>query len=183
MDIDVGSKIKTIRKKKNMSIASLASQSGISAGMISQIENRKVVPSITVMWKIAKTLGVNIGYFFDETIDQLPNPVVRKDERKKILIGKSKCLYEMLTPDLNRKIEYLLITLEAKSEKTRDFVNHEGEECGYVIQGVLKVHLQDTVYDLYEGDSISFNSNIPHYFENAGEGKCISIWAMTPPSF
>lgn len=183
MDIDVGSKIKTIRKKMKMSIATLATQSGISAGMISQIENRKVVPSITVMWKIAKTLGVNIGYFFDETVEQLPNPVVRKDERKKILIGKSKCLYEMLTPDLNRKIEYLRITLDGQSEKTSDFLNHEGEECGYVIQGVLKVHLQDTVYDLYEGDSISFNSSIPHYFENAGEGKCISIWAMTPPSF
>lgn len=183
MDIDVGSKIKSIRKKMKMSIAALANQSGISAGMISQIENRKVVPSITVMWKIAKTLGVNIGYFFDETVDHLPNPVIRKDERKKILIGKSKCVYEMLTPDLNRKIEYLLITLEGQSEKTSDFVNHEGEECGYVIEGTLKVHLQDKVYVLYEGDSISFSSTIPHYFENAGEGKCVSIWAMTPPSF
>lgn len=183
MDIDVGSKIKEIRKKMKMSIAVLAAQSGISAGMISQIENRKVVPSIAVMWTIAKTLGVNIGYFFDETIECLPNPVVRKDERKKITIGKSKCLYEMLTPDLNRKIEYLLITLEHESQKTRDFVIHEGEECGYVINGVLKVYLGDTVYVLHEGDSISFNSSTPHYFENAGEGKCVSIWAMTPPSF
>lgn len=183
MDIDVGSKIKSIRKKMKMSIATLATQSGISAGMISQIENRKVVPSITVMWKIAKTLGVNIGYFFDESVEPLPNPVVRKTERKKILIGESKCLYEMLTPDLNRKIEYLLITLENESEKTRGFLSHEGEECGYVMKGILKVHLGDKVYVLSEGDSISFNSTIPHYFENAGEGKCISIWAMTPPSF
>ncbi|SNS29555.1 transcriptional regulator, XRE family with cupin sensor [Anaerovirgula multivorans] len=183
MDIDVGSKIRAIRQEKKMSIAALARQSGISAGMISQIENRKAVPSITVMWTIAKTLGVNIGYFFDETVEDLPNPVVRKDERKKILIGKSKCLYEMLTPDLNRKIEYLLITLEYESQKTRDFLNHEGEECGYVINGVLKVHLGNTVYVLHEGDSISFNSSIPHYFENASEGKCVSIWAMTPPTF
>ncbi|WP_432665718.1 cupin domain-containing protein [Wukongibacter baidiensis] len=183
MDIDVGSKIREIRKKMKMSIATLAKQTGVSSGMISQIENRKVVPTVTVMWKIAKALDVNIGYFFNEIVEPLPNPVVRKDERKKMLIGNSKCLYEMLTPDLNRKIEYLLITLEDQSETTTDFVHHEGEECGYVIEGVLRVYLGDKEYLLSEGDSISFSSDIPHYYENAGEGKCISIWAMTPPSW
>lgn len=180
MDIDVGSKIKALRSELKMSIAVLSDNTGVSKSMISQIENRKVVPTITVMWKIAKALNVNISYFFDEEDEVEANPVVRKDERKKITVGNSSSVYELLTPDTNRKLQYLLITLD---EHKNDYVTHSGEECGYVIQGIMKVHLDGKIYTLYEGDSISFKSDTPHYYENGGEGKCVSIWAMTPPSW
>ena len=180
MDIDVGSKIKALRNELKMSIAVLADITGVSKSMISQIENRKVVPTITVMWKIAKALNVSISFFFDEEDEKEANPVVRKDERKKITVGNSSSVYELLTPDTNRKLQYLLITLD---EHKNDYVTHSGEECGYVIQGTMKVHIDGKVYILNEGDSISFKSDIPHYYENGGEGKCVSIWAMTPPSW
>ena len=64
INIDVGLKIRNLRKSKNLSIANLSEYTGLSAGLISQIERNKVVPSIKVMWKIAKELNVNIGYFF-----------------------------------------------------------------------------------------------------------------------
>lgn len=180
MDIDVGSKIKALRSELKMSIAVLSDITSVSKSMISQIENRKVVPTITVMWKIAKALNVSISYFFDEEDEKESNPVVRKNERKKITVGDSSSVYELLTPDTNRKLQYLLITLD---EHNNDYVTHSGEECGYVIQGIMKVHIDGKVYILNEGDSISFKSDIPHYYENGGEGKCISIWAMTPPSW
>ncbi len=109
--------------------------------------------------------------------------IVRKDDRKIIKIGNSNRTYEMLVPDLNRKIEFLQITIKGKESKTFDFVNHKGEECGVVIKGSIKVVMSDKSYTLNEGDSISFNSNTPHRLENVNDEESISIWAMTPPSF
>lgn len=182
MHIDVGKKIKELRKNLALTIASLAEKSEISASMISQIENGKVVPTVIVMWKIANALNVSVGYFFEEE-GQLRNPVVKKDDRKKIVIGKSSRTYEMLTPDQQGKIEFLMITIRADEEKARDFVAHEGEECGYVLKGKMKITVGDQTFLIGEGDSITFQSTIPHKYDNVGEGDCVSIWAMTPPSF
>ncbi len=183
MEIHVGSKIKSLRKEKQFTIADLAELAGISSSMISQIENDKVVPTIIVMWKISKALEVNVGYFFDEEDSTFVNPVVRKHDRKRLSIGKSNRLYEMLVPDLNRKIEFLLITIKTNDTEYKDQIAHEGEECGHILKGTMRVHIDEQVYILEEGDSISFDSSIPHRYENIGDCDCVSIWAMTPPSF
>ena len=66
LEIDIGSKIKGIRKEKGISIAELSKKSGVSAGLISQVERNAVNPSVATLWKISKSLNVSIGYFFDE---------------------------------------------------------------------------------------------------------------------
>lgn len=183
MDINIGSKVRELRKEKKITMSDFAILADVSASMISQIERDLVTPSITVMWKISKALDVNIGYFFEEENENEEKMIVRKEDRKIIKIGNSNRIYEMLVPDLNRKIEFIQITIKGKESKTLDFVNHEGEECGVVIKGSIKIVMNDKSYILNEGDSISFNSNIPHRFENASDEESISIWAMTPPSF
>lgn len=92
-------------------------------------------------------------------------------------------MYELLSPDLNRKIEFLYITIKPGDYSSKDLVTHEGEECGIVIKGRLMVKMKDKEYILEEGDSIYFDSTIPHKYINIGDEECISIWAMTPPSF
>lgn len=183
MEINIGEKIKKLRKEKGMSITELAEQSQLSPGLISQIERNIVTPTIVSLWKIAQSLQVSIGYFFDEDIKDLPNPVVKKNNRKKMIISNNSAIYELLSPDLNRKIEFLYITLKAGDYSSKDFVTHEGEECGIVIKGRLMVKMKDKEYILEEGDSIYFDSTIPHRYINVGDEECISIWAMTPPSF
>ena len=62
-------------------------------------------------------------------------------------------------------------------------MTHEGEECGFVLQGTLTVLLDGREYRLYEGDSIYFRSTIPHKYLNLGQEDCVSVWAMTPTFF
>lgn len=62
----IGPKIRELRKSKKLSIADLSNMSGLSTGLISQIERDKVVPSITAMLNIVNALDVTMGYFFDE---------------------------------------------------------------------------------------------------------------------
>ncbi|RKD31948.1 cupin domain-containing protein [Thermohalobacter berrensis] len=183
MEINIGSKIRSLRKSMNMSISDLSKKSGISTGLISQIERNMVVPSIESLWKISKGLNVSIGYFFNEKNKVPINPIVRKDQRKKIITANSNAIYELLVPDLNRKIEFLYITIEPGDSTTKELIQHEGEECGIVIKGKLLIKTELKDYILEEGDSIYLDSSTPHRYINIGDKPCISIWAMTPPSF
>lgn len=185
MNVDVGKKIRELRKIKGFSITDLSQKSGLSTGLISQIERNMVVPSIKVMWKIANILEVNIGYFFDENNENTEEKiVVRKNLRKSINTNDFTKSYELLMPNLyNKSIEFLLITLNKETKKNKELVTHKGEECGYIVKGKMKVILENKEYILEEGDSFYFNSKIPHVYENYGYKECILVCAMTPPSF
>lgn len=185
MNIDIGKKIRELRKSKKFSIIDLSQESGLSTGLISQIERNMVVPSIKVMWKIANVLEVNIGYFFDEDDENIEEKiVVRKNQRKSINTNDSTKSYELLMPNLNNKsIEFILITLNKETKINKELVSHKGEECGYIIEGTMKIILEDKEYILEKGDSFYFDSKIPHVYENYGDETCVLVCAMTPPSF
>lgn len=185
MNIDIGKKIRELRKNKKFSIIDLSQESGLSTGLISQIERNMVVPSIKVMWKIANVLEVNIGYFFDEDDENIEEKiVVRKNHRKSINTNDSTKSYELLMPNLNNKsIEFILITLNKETKINKELVSHKGEECGYIIEGKMKIILENKEYILEEGDSFYFDSKIPHVYENYGDETCVLVCAMTPPSF
>ena len=88
MEINIGEKIKELRKEKGLSIAELANRSELSQGLISQIERNMVTPSIVSLWKIAQSLQVSVGYFFDEEPKDITNPVVKKNQRKRKAVNK-----------------------------------------------------------------------------------------------
>lgn len=185
MNIDLGQKIRELRKSRKFSITDLSQESGLSTGLISQIERNIVVPSIKVMWKIANVLEVNIGYFFEEDDENIEEKiVVRKNHRKSINTNDYTKAYELLMPNLNNKsIEFILITLNEETKVNQDLVSHKGEECGYIIEGKMKIILENKEYILEKGDSFYFDSKIPHVYENYGDEKCVLVCAMTPPSF
>lgn len=184
MNVDIGKKIRELRTGKGMTIAELAKNAELSVGIISQIERNMVSPSIVSLWKIAKCLGVSVGFFFEEVNDENANPVVRHNERRRIYTSNNKAVYQLLSNELcNKKIEFLHITIEPGDEAGNKFLTHDGEECGIVIKGSLKVITDAGEYLLEEGDSIYFASTTPHKYVNTGKETSISIWAMTPPNF
>ena len=179
--MELGEKIRLLRQKQKISIDQLSEMTSLSKGLISQIERDLTGPSVASLWKISKALNVTMNYFFDEYEDI--NQIVRKDERKKILMSKSDRVYELLSPNLKKQIEMLWIEILPNESSTEDLISHEGEECGVVIKGTLRVLSGDKIYDLNEGDSIYLDSTIPHRYMNVGHELSVSVWAMVPPSF
>lgn len=164
-----------------MSIEQLSKISGLSMGLISQMERNITTPSVWSLWEVAKALDVRINYFFDEYDKSLP--IVKKNSRKTITLPNSNVTYELLSPNLKKKIEFLLVKIEPGMCTSYEQISHEGEECGYVVKGTMKVKWGSKEYVLEEGDSIYLDSNVPHRYINVGEDTVISVWAMTPPSF
>ncbi len=181
--MQLGNKIRELRIKKRMKITQLAELTGLSTGLISQIERDLVGPSVDSLWKISKGLGVSIGYFFDGESSIEKNPIVKKNKRKTMKLPDANAIYELLSPDLNRKIEFIRIIMNPGDTNTEGLVSHEGEECGLVLKGKMLIKHGDKEYILEEGDSIYLDSSVPHRYINIGDELAISIWAMTPPSF
>lgn len=178
-----GSRLRELRKNKNISIAELSKLSDVSTGLISQIEREMVIPSVVSIWRLAQALDTNINYFFDED-DVDDKVIIRKNDHRTVILHSNSSYYKLLSP---ASPEHLLdmteITLKSGCAYEQNPLTHDGEECGYVLKGELVVLLGGKEYVLEEGDSIYFNSTVPHKYINRGDEDCISIWAMTPAFF
>jgi len=167
-EIRVGEKIKELRERKGFSLKEMADLTGFSTALLSQMENHLVSPSLGTIIKLARTLGVKVGDFLGESEGE-PFAIVRKDERKNVSRFASKdgvkygYSYESLGFDKkDRHMEPFIVTLEPATVKTSKTSAHEGEEFIFVLEGEMEVILGNHTDILYPGDSIYYDSNIPH---------------------
>ena len=179
--MSIGTRIRSIRTLRGLTSAELAQAAGVSRGLISQLELDRANPSIDTLRRIAAALESPIAAFFDEA--RANGVVVRKDERRTMRIPRSGLTYQLLSPDLNRQIEFILIELEPGQGGTRAAYGHAGEEAALVLEGELHVWIGEEEHVLDAGDSISFNSGVPHRVANVGERRTVIVSAITPPSF
>ena len=187
---DIFASIKKIRKSKGITLQEMSNRIGISVNHLSQIERGKTNPSIGTLKKITNALGVAFMSLGNEengrsspSENQKKAEVVRHDMRKMLVYPKSKTKVYLLTPDLQRQLEVILSDSEPEEQGPEEWYSHVGEEFGFVLEGELEVTVDDEVYVLREGDSISFRSHLPHRMKRIGEAPCKSIWVVTPPSF
>ena len=167
-EVRVGEKIKQLREKKGLSLKEVADATGFSTALLSQMENHLVSPSLGSIIKLAKALEVRVGDFLGETQGE-PFAIVRKDERKTVSRFASKegvsygYSYESLGFEKkDRRMEPFIVTLEPATLKTSKTSAHEGEEFIFVLEGEMEVILGNHTDILYPGDSIYYDSNIPH---------------------
>jgi transcriptional regulator with XRE-family HTH domain len=167
-EIRVGEKIKSLRERKGLSLKEAADLTGFSTALLSQMENQLVSPSLGAMIKLANALGVKVGDFLGDTQGE-PFTIVRKDERKNVSRFASKegvkygYSYESLGYEKkNRHMEPFIVTLEPATVKNAKTSVHEGEEFIFVLEGEMEVILGNHTDVLSPGDSIYYDSTIPH---------------------
>ncbi len=179
----VGNEVRRLRKLQRLTLEQLAEASGVSIGLLSQIERGRGNPSFSTLVQVAHGLGIPVARLVAG--EQMTSPVVRKVDRRRLDQGGSDegIVAELLTPRLDSALEVIRIATEpGYSSEDTPFV-HEGEEFGIVLEGVQAVNLGGTRYMLEAGDSISYSSAIPHWYENPGDVTSVSLWVVTPPSF
>ena len=177
----LGRLVRSIRVGHGMSIEGLAKVAGVSAGGISQIERGVGNPAFTTLVKMAYGMGVPVGSFM-RTDQEEVGLVVRKDRRKR-LVAREGLIYELLTPDLQRRLEVLRVQMACGFDNTeRPFV-HEGEECVHMVEGELLIYIDGDEYHLEEGDTITYDPTSPHWYRNPFSRPAVIFSAVTPPSF
>jgi transcriptional regulator with XRE-family HTH domain len=188
----VGPRLRRHREQAGLLIAEVARRAGFSGGYISLVERDLTNPSVSALKRITDAIGIPLASLFADPepgptppveIDGEPAAVVRANRRKVIIYPGSSIRHEMLSPDLKRKIEFLQATVPPGAGSGDEPYQHEGEEIGVVVRGQLECLVGGKVYHLTDGDSIYFESHVPHSWRNAGETPLEIIWVSTPPTF
>lgn len=166
---DVGEKIRAIREKLNISIEELALRSNLDVVQIKQIEDNGYLPSLSPLIKIARSLGVSLGTFVDDT-EQI-GPVVTLSEEKnkgasfsnKNLKARSHMDFFVLASDkAGRHMEPFIVDIQPGDANDYMLSSHEGEEFIYVLDGAIEINYGKEVYVLNTGDSIYYDSIVNH---------------------
>lgn len=179
----LGKRIREIRQKKGMTLNQLASQIDATASYISQVERNIIEPSLASLRRIAVVLEVPLFTFLHE--DAIDPVVVRKSERKKLTLPESSITYEFVTPmvadkKVMPKMEIIYFTLAPKSWTSDENINHEADECIFVIEGELEIYLEDKKYCLLAGDSIYIKEHTSHRFYNPTNEIVTGLSNITP---
>jgi quercetin dioxygenase-like cupin family protein len=149
---------------------------------LSQIERNLLTPTVGTLKRIATALGIPTGQLIapDAGTTRTMVSVLRKHERKRVAFPQSSITYELLMPDFRRRASALWLVGNPGAE-SGPAQSHEGEDIVIVLNGRLSVDVAGTWYELKEGDSICFNSELPHRWCNRGARIAQAIWISSPP--
>src|SRR3954467_7709291 len=166
----VGVRIKALREAMGLSLRDLAERSGVSAPMLSQVERGETSPTLAVASRIAAGLELTLSQLL--RLDEAEGvTVVPASDRLGVRRGGHS--YEVATPALpGQRAELTIHTLEpgAATGGPGDPPMHEpgSRETALVTDGQVRMVCDGEVYDLGQGDAVTFDADLPHHFENPG---------------
>lgn len=179
--MEIGHQIRKRRQEMGLSLRELADRVGVTASFLSQVERDLSSPSIESLRKISDSLKVPIFYFLVDPHGK--SPVVRRGSRIRLNRPNSNLTYEMLTPDLNRRMEAFVVEREPGEEKVAEPLRQYTEELIYILEGQLEIELSQETYLLGPGDSIYFEGPLLRRLAAKGDTRLRFISVITPPVF
>lgn len=170
--------LKTIRHIKGFSLDKLAARCGVSRAMLSQIEQGKSAPTISVLWKIASGLNVPFSDLIKEK--NSGGLHILKYENSKVLYSTTKVFTSRaLFPfSGNRTSEFYELTLKPGGIEIADAHQNGTTENIVVVQGVLRLRVGEKVIELQQRDSVFFRADVPHEYSNPSDTEAIMYLVM-----
>jgi transcriptional regulator with XRE-family HTH domain len=168
----IGSKLRRLRLRKSMGLVELAKHTGLSPGLLSKLERDVMHPTLPTLLRIAMVFSVGLEYFFNPE----PKPVlaiVRKKDRLRFPDSPDarKVAYYFESLDFhvsNRELNAYLAEFEAVAAEQPRTHEHAGVEFLYVLSGRLELRIGGDPHELAQGDSIYFDSSVPHGYGRLG---------------
>ena len=183
---DLGARLRAAREDAGISLRELARRIGVSASLVSQIETDKVQPSVSTLYAIVTQLGVSLDaiVFGHEQVEangaaaaSRTARVERAGERDAVEF-RSGVRWESLAPTTVPGAEFLYVVYEPGAESSSEgtFQRHAGREWSIVLRGTLHVSVAFDDYVLGPGDSITYDSTVPHRLANHGDEAVHALW-------
>lgn len=196
----IGERLRQARTAKGVSARAFARSLGLSPSLISQIELGKALPSVGTLMAIVTSLGISLDELFFDPVSQDAVPsgplgtqlsadrkdvpgeggvVLRAPGRRSITLGNN-VRWERLTPDHDYDVDFLYVTYDPGAESCPEdaLMTHSGKEYGLVLEGRLGATVGFVSYELEPGDSIAFESALPHRFWTVGDVPTRVVWTV-----
>lgn len=191
--MSLGSQLREARIAANLKISDVAARADLTPSHISQIERGIAKPSIGALNRICEAIGIRMGaLFFSESGDGAPEEaglpkaqvaVVRREDRRTILIPRTPIRHELLCPNLQHSLEAFLSRVPPGANLGDTPLSHRGEEWAMVLKGILDLTVGGESFMLRAGDAILFDCSVPHSWRNTGQEEVEIVWVATPPHF
>ena len=172
--VQITNRLKDIRKEKNITLQELADAADVTKGMLSQVENNRSIPSLTVFLNIVKSLNVDINDFFTNFNTNQESKVIFKKKVQYQSFEKENSTgfhYQRIMSSIidEYHVDFVLLTLMPNAE--RPMVQTDAYEFKYLLKGKVSYTIGSEVFEMEEGDSIFFDATEPHTPKNIGEAE------------
>lgn len=185
----VGSRLRSAREDRGISLRELARRVGVSPSLVSQIELDRVNPSVSTLYALVTELGMTMSDVFGDEAAPATQAIrarsdddslVARPETRRVINLASGVRWERLTPHSDPDVEFLQVMYPVGAESCPEdaLVTHGGREYGYVTSGRLGVRVGFDVYELGPGASIAFDSSSPHRLWTIGEQPALAVWVV-----
>jgi transcriptional regulator with XRE-family HTH domain len=179
-DYAIGESMRGLRLKKKMGLVELGKHTGLSPALLSKLERGRLFPTLPTLLRVALVFGVGLEFFFAGAREKPVVAVVRKSQRLRFSekLGGRDSVYQFESldyPAAERKLNaYYANFFPVVPGKLR-LHTHGSAEFIYALGGTLAVHIGGNDHTLGTGDSLYFDSSIPHGYRRAGGKKCSAI--------
>ena len=164
----VGCKVREIRNRRRYSLRELAERSALNVNTLSLIENDKTSPSVSTLQQLARALEVPITAFFQSEPVQRRVVYTPYDERPQTDFAATHM--QNLGKDLaDNRVQPFVVTLEPGAGSGAQMIVHTGHEFVYCLSGKVRYSIAGIDYELVPGDSLVFESHLPHCWKKPGD--------------
>jgi transcriptional regulator with XRE-family HTH domain len=183
---DIGNKLKHLRLRKKIALIDLGKHTGLSASMLSQLENGKLVPTLPTLTRIAMVFDVGLEFFFGEKKRKRVFSVVRAQERMLFPELPTSPVpgyyFEVLNFGATDKgmAAYWAEFPKLENKQSQEH-SHEGSEFVHVLSGDLSIFYENEEHVLHAGDSVYFDATETHSYQGHSEVPAKAIVVTTPP--
>ncbi|MDE1173609.1 MAG: XRE family transcriptional regulator [Parvibaculaceae bacterium] len=177
----VGARLRMRRLARRLTLQELAEKSGLSVGLLSQIERGMTTPSLRSLRQISTALEMPLGWLFEPAPHPSDDLIVRAENRRKMDLGPGAMVKELMSPDSVLDIQIIRIVIQpGGTSGDKPYNNPIGAKCGTIISGQLGLEVSGKEYVLKAGDSFAFRAENMHRFWCAGDEPVDLIWVVTP---
>jgi transcriptional regulator with XRE-family HTH domain len=184
--VQITNKLKDIRKEKSITLQELSEMVGVTKGMLSQVENNRTIPSLTVFLNIIKSLQIDINDFFKDFNPKNESKVIFKKKASYLPFEKENTIgfdyKRILSCTINGYyLDVVLLTITHNA--TRPMVKTDAYEYKYILKGNVEYIIGEETFAMEEGDSIFFDATVPHNPKNTGEteAQLLAIYIFNSP--
>jgi len=181
----IGEKLRALRLRKKVGLVDLGRHTGLSPALLSKIERGKLFPTLPTLLRIALVFSVGLEFFFTDERQRRVASIVRRGERQRFPerpeTDEVAFHFECLDfHAVERKLNAYYAEFQPLAPAKVRLHQHAGVEFIYVIRGKLGLRMGDEEYVLEMGDSIYFDSHLPHGYWRIGNSRCAALVVTVP---
>ena len=178
-EVDVGRALGILCDQRGLSIRALAKKSGLAVNTLSLIKNNKTSPSVSTLQQLAAALEVPITAFFENGSPKSRIAYFKADQRLGAVFAHG-TLEDLGGGLIDRTVEPFVVTMKPNANSGTHPIVHTGHEFVYCLEGRIVYTIDDHAYLLEPGDSLLFESHLPHRWQNVEALPARAIMVLCP---